>query len=163
MEIERKFTVKALPEKLGSYKHVEIRQCYLSFGDEKALERRLRQTHDGKNSRYYLTEKGQGTLSRTENEREISSEEYFKMYREALTGDIEKTRYYIPLGGALTAELDIYHGALSGLFTVEVEFSDERDAIEFVPPSWFGKDITEDSGFKNKCLARFGIPDSFNK
>ena len=56
------------------------------------------------------------------------------------------------------AELDVYHGELTGLVTVEVEFSSLEEAESFSPPAWFGEDITEDKRYKNKNLARNGRP-----
>lgn len=66
---------------------------------------------------------------------------------------IEKTRVFVPIEQGYTAELDIYHGFLEGLLTVEVEFPSEEAALEFIPPIWFGEDITSDKRFKNKSLA----------
>ena len=67
---------------------------------------------------------------------------------------VEKTRYEIPLAGGIVAELDVYHGKLDGLITVETEFESEKQANAFSPPSWFGKDVTTDKRYKNKNLAR---------
>lgn len=54
--------------------------------------------------------------------------------------------------------VDEFSGALAGLFLCEVEFSDEAQAGAFVPPQWFGADVTEDGRYKNKSLAENGIP-----
>ena len=45
-----------------------------------------------------------------------------------------KTRYLVPLGGGLTAEVDVYEGELDGLLTAEVEFADEAAAHAFDRP-----------------------------
>lgn len=158
MEIERKFKVSSLPSGIEGYTNVHIRQRYLSFGDGESPERRVRHAcKDGKDV-YYLTEKSEGLLARVENEREISSEEYASLCADALTDDVRKTRYYVPLDGDLTAELDVYEGDLSGLVTVEVEFESIEEARGFAPPEWFGDEVTEDKAYKNKSLARFGLP-----
>ena len=53
-------------------------------------------------------------------------------------------------------EIDIFLGALYGLKICEVEFSTEEEAKSFVPPVWFGAEVTNDSRFKNKNLALKG-------
>jgi len=37
--------------------------------------------------------------------------------------------------------------------TVEVEFDSEPDARLFVPPSWFGQEVTGDPRYQNAALA----------
>jgi CYTH domain-containing protein len=39
-----------------------------------------------------------------------------------------------------------------------VEFASERDAVAFEPLSWFGLEVTEDPPYKNRWLARRGLP-----
>ena len=50
-----------------------------------------------------------------------------------------KTRYLVPLDGGLTAEVDVYEGALDGLLTAEVEFADEAAAHAFAAPGVDGR------------------------
>ena len=57
------------------------------------------------------------------------------------------------------SELDIYHLYLDGLLTVEVEFPDMAECMSFVPPKWFGKDISDDKRYKNTALSLFGKPE----
>jgi len=52
------------------------------------------------------------------------------------------------------------HGKLDGLYTAEVEFKSEDISTAFTAPDWFGKEVTEDPGYKNKSLAVSGIPTS---
>ena len=158
MEIERKFLVGSLPEGLDEYRRADLIQTYLSLGNDGAPERRIRSVTAYGNTIFYLTEKGSGTLVREENERELGGDEYAELKRSALTAEVEKTRYYVPLGGSITAELDVFHGRLSGLMTVEVEFESVKAAESFTPPAWFGKEVTQDSRYKNKALALFGMP-----
>ena len=63
----------------------------------------------------------------------------------------------MPVDGGV-AEVDRYGGELAGLWTVEVEF-DERGAAEaFVPPAWFGPELSHARGWRNGALARHGRP-----
>ena len=65
---------------------------------------------------------------------------------------VMKTRCRIPLGN-YTAELDIFHGAHEGLLLVEVEFPSVEAANAFVPPAWFGDDVSGDPRYRNSYLA----------
>ena len=74
-------------------------------------------------------------------------------------GIIEKRRYYMPYG-KYTVEIDVYQRSLEGLVVCEVEFPNEDEALSFVPPEFFGKEVTSDKRYKNKNLASTGkIPD----
>ena len=66
---------------------------------------------------------------------------------------VSKTRYRIPLADGLTAELDLFHGAHQGLRLVEVEFPSVEAADAFIPPSWFGEDVSADPHYRNSYLA----------
>lgn len=71
--------------------------------------------------------------------------------------EIRKTRTFIDLGRGRTAELDTYHDQLEGLQVVEVEFPDVTSAQRFVPPSWFGEEVTNNLAYATGTLARFGL------
>jgi len=90
---------------------------------------------------------------------EISEKEFDNLVKLTDKAPVSKTRYFIPLENSLTAELDIYDGTLSGLFTVEVEFESLEDAVSFTPPEWFGKDVSEDNRYKNSSLYIKGLPE----
>nr|WP_302598934.1 CYTH domain-containing protein [uncultured Cellulosilyticum sp.] len=151
MEIERKYLVKTLPD-LTSCPYKELTQAYIST---KPVIR-LRQMGDD----FFLTVKSSGHLIREEFEMPIEKEEYLSLYNKVEGNPIEKTRYYIPLNKHLTAELDLYHGFLEGLLTVEVEFDSEDAANQFIAPTWFGADITFDARYKNNQLSLYGKPTS---
>ncbi|MDD5945104.1 MAG: CYTH domain-containing protein [Clostridia bacterium] len=150
MEIERKFLVKSIPDNLESYRKKEIEQCYISTDPTI----RLRKSNDS----YILTVKGKGSIAREEFELELTQSQYERLSYKAETPAVAKTRYLIPIDGGLTAELDIYYGRLSGLATVEVEFSTVSDAEAFIPPNWFGEDVSRDKRYKNTWLAVNGLP-----
>lgn len=153
IEIERKFLVKALPEKLGQYKSFEIAQGYLSLAPDGSEERIRR-----KGDTYYKTfKRGVGKV-RTEIETKISKEEFDSLWSKTEGKRVQKTRYNIPAGKDLY-ELDVYKGNLLGLTTVDVEFNSEEEAGRFNPPDWFGEDVTEDIRYKNQTLATKGLPE----
>jgi CYTH domain-containing protein len=66
---------------------------------------------------------------------------------------LAKTRYYYPFSNGLIAEIDIFKGKLKGLVFVEVEFPDKKLMDSFIPPDWFGKNITQESWAANTFLA----------
>ena len=67
---------------------------------------------------------------------------------------LTKRRYEIPIEGtALTIELDIFSGVYEGLILAEVEFPTEEEALAFVPPSWFGREVTYSGEYQNSVLA----------
>lgn len=145
LENERKFLVKELPD-LDSCVFHEIEQGYVSFNPEVRI-RKL-------DNLFFLTHKGDGVQKRPEVETTIDEVAYGIMSLIVQGRLIKKTRYKIPLYDGIVAELDIYHDDLEGLFTVETEFSSDEQADNFVSPSWFGEEITEDLRYKNKNLAR---------
>lgn len=160
-EIERKYLVKYMPDRFYAYEHRELEQAYLDFGEESGREKRIRLMRSRSTVHYLYTEKSDGTLAREENEFEIGKKEFDRLAGEAASKFVKKARYYIPVAdGRLLSELDVYHGELTGLVTVEVEFPSLEASEGFTPPDWFGKEITEDKRYKNKNLAKNGIPEN---
>lgn len=150
-EIERKFLVKKVPE-LNHSRVQKIYQGYLCDQPEIRIRR--------KGDQYFLTQKGEGLLKRTEVETLISSLTYEILVQLVTSNLLEKDRYHIPLENGMTAELDIYHGQYQGLMVVETEFSSEEESACFVPPEWFGLEITYDKRYKNKNLAHCSIEEA---
>lgn len=144
MEIERKFLIDKIPLTLTEYKCDKIKQGYFSIVPEKRVRKR--------GDLYILTEKGEGDLVREEREQIIDKKMGEELFELSKTYIIEKTRYYVPFG-EYTIELDVYEGRHAGLVVAEVEFPSEQAALNFVPPQWFGQDITYDKSYKNMMLA----------
>ena len=106
----------------------------------------------------WLTVKSGGGRARVEEEIEIDSDRFERLWPLTEGRRVEKTRYEIPAGGGLVIELDVYAGALHGLVTAEVEFPSEEVAEAFTAPDWLGPDVTDDPRYKNQRLARDGAP-----
>ena len=47
----------------------------------------------------------------------------------------------------------MFHDRLEGLMFAEVEFPDEETALRFVPPKWFGEDVSGDRRYSNGYLS----------
>lgn len=146
MEIERKFLVRSLPENLDSYDFHRIEQGYLST---EPVVRIRRQDED-----YYLTYKSKGLMVREEYNLPLTREAYLHLRPKADGILISKKRYLIPLSDHLTIELDLFEGELAPLVLAEVEFSTEEEALAFVPPDWFGEDVTYSSDYHNSTLSQ---------
>ncbi|MDR0928472.1 MAG: CYTH domain-containing protein [Oscillospiraceae bacterium] len=146
MEIERRFLVRNFPDDLASYVHSFIRQAHVSF----APKVRIRQYGDA----YFLTQKGDGVLSREEREERLSRDAFEAYAAKVISPWIEKERYLVPLADGRTAELDVFSGALAGLALVEVEFPSVEAANAFIPPDWFGQEVTGDKRYTNQNLYR---------
>ncbi len=151
-EIERKFCVRKMPD-LTACKGVEISQGYLSVG-ENGTEIRLRR----KGEKFYQTVKQGKGVQRTEVEVELSRAQFDNLWPLTEGRRVEKMRYEI-VEGIWTIELDVYRGHLKGLVVTEVEFETVEESSCFVPPPWFGRDVTDDDRYKNATLAYKGAPD----
>lgn len=145
MEIERKYLIRRLPENLSQYQCKKIAQGYICTNPVV----RIRKSDD----EYYLTYKDKGLMAREEYNLPLTQEGYEHMLPKIDGRLIEKSRYLIPLEGKLTAELDIFEGDLAPLIIVEVEFDSLDAANSFIPPEWFGEDVTESRKYHNSNLA----------
>lgn len=146
MEIERKYLVKEIPENIEEYTHKELEQGYL------CTEPVVRVRREGED--YVLTYKSKGLMVREEYNLPLNREAYEHLLEKADGIVIKKTRYMIPQPGGLKIELDIFHGEHEGLVLAEVEFSSEKEANEYCPPEWFGRDVTFSSQYHNSVLSQ---------
>jgi CYTH domain-containing protein len=153
MEIERKFLIPTPPRDLDDFPCTRIEQAYVAI-DPAGTEVRIR-SRAGSTT---LTVKGGRGRARAEEEFEIDGGRFARLWELAGGRSLQKRRYEIPTGEGLTIELDAYEGALAGLHTAEVEFDSAEAADRFVPPPWFGPEVTEDDAYKNRRLAVDGLP-----
>lgn len=153
VEIEKKFVIdydKIPQDLLNKVEKKEIIQYYIKFDPET----RVRSVN---NKKFFRTEKREisgSNLSRVEIEEEISKAQYNDILNSSSSDFyIKKCRYNISLSND-TIELDIYSDELKGLVTAEIEFDSEESANQFVPPNWFGEEVTSNKEFKNAGLAK---------
>ena len=153
MEIEKKYLVKKLPEDLSKYEKWEIEQCYLCA--EPAIRIRKR------NEDYILTYKNRsldnkckekGLNISQEVEVPLTEEAYKHLKKKADGIAITKTRYRIPYG-KFVIELDVFHEDYDGFYLAEVEFDNASEGQAFVPPDWFGRDVSGDYHYMNNYLS----------
>lgn len=147
MEIERKFLIKQLPADLKTYPFRLLEQGYLNTDPVV----RVRKEDD----EYYLTYKGKGFLAREEYNLPLNADAYAHLIGKADGNIIRKKRYRIPIDGTgLTIELDVFDAPFAPLILAEVEFESIDQAHGFVPPEWFGEDVTENREYSNSYLSR---------
>ena len=146
MEIERKFLIKKLPDNLTSYKARKIEQAYLCTDPVVRVRR--------DNDDYYLTYKSKGMIVREEYNFPLTKEAYGQLLAKADGNIITKTRYEIPEKDNLTIELDVFEGKFDGLLLAEVEFASEEEALGYIPPEWFGEDVSNSTKYHNSTLSR---------
>lgn len=89
MEIERKFTVKRLPENLTDYAFHIIEQAYLNTDPVIRIRR--------EDDNYYMTYKCKGFMEREEYNLPLNAESYAHLLPKADGNVISKKRYLVPL------------------------------------------------------------------
>ncbi|MGN1147084.1 MAG: CYTH domain-containing protein [Lachnospiraceae bacterium] len=159
MEIERKFTIKQLPENLDLYPVHVIEQAYLNTDPVVRVRRQ--------DDEFYMTYKGHGMMAREEHNLPLNEEAYYHLRSKADGNIISKKRYLIPLehpqfmpggprppeGYSLTIELDVFDPPFAPLVLAEVEFGSKNAAETFLPPDWFLEDVTYNASYHNSYLS----------
>ena len=141
MEIERKFTIKRLPDNLESYPSHHIEQAYLNIDPVV----RVRKQDD----EYYMTYKGRGMMAREESNLPLNENAYYHLRDKADGNIISKRRYLIPLNKPG------FKKGFAPLIVAEVEFGSKDAAEAFVPPEWFDEDVTYRKEYHNSFMANF--------
>jgi len=165
IEIERKFKVKVLPDDLEQYECKIIEQVYLNT--EPVI--RVRKENDT----YYFSYKSGAYPNTEEYNLPLDKASYLHLKAKADGNVISKKRYVIPFSGVdlsgqyggdnnsnstsvsgLTIELDIFDPPFAPLVIAEVEFPDLETAYRFIPPDWFGEEVTMDNEYRNSSMSR---------
>lgn len=149
-EIERKFILGELPKELDIKERKTIYQSYLALGKEEVRIRRVQ--YESIPDKFYLTYKNRlkDKFAREEVEIEITERTYEQL--NSKFKPIVKDRLLIELGYGLWAEVDIFQNTGFQLRTVEVEFKSITEAESFVPPFWFGRELTGTGEYGNQLL-----------
>ncbi len=159
MEIERKFLLKNVPPHLDTYPHHQIEQAYICTDP---VIRVRKEDND-----CYLTYKSEGMMARKETNLSLKPEAYEHLKAKADGNIISKKRYLIelkhpqfkkefpqpPSDYTLTVDLDVFEPPFAPLIMAEVEFGSQEAAIAFIPPEWFGEEVTYVMQFHNSFMA----------
>jgi adenylate cyclase len=150
IENERSFLVKRLPD-LSDLRKEAIEQHYLPPSQE-GIPLRLR----CRNKQFELTQKSDVSPGDMSRKREVTiglNRAAYEAIRPLAERSLTKTRHIYGLPSGLAAEIDVFHGPLEGLVMVEVEFPSEEARARFVPPDWFGRDVSQEEWSFNYFLA----------
>ncbi len=147
MEIERKYLISAPPEDFLTWPCHKIEQAYLCTQPVIRIRR--------ENDAFYMTYKSAGLLAREEYNLPLTAEAYAHLLTKADGVILTKNRYHCPISGTdLIIELDVFSGVYEGLMLAEVEFPSVEEAKAFVPPAWFGEDVTFSGEYQNSRLSQ---------
>ena len=152
-EIERKWVLDAPPRWPADHPQRHVEQGYVAL-DEAGAEVRVRRADE----ELTLTIKSAPGLVRVEEELALSEAQFESLWALTEGRRVVKTRHLIALEAGLTAEVDVYEDALSGLVTAEVEFGSEEASAAFDAPDWLGREVTGDKRYANRALAVAGAP-----
>lgn len=154
MEIERKYMI-AMPDAafLESLGYTEIVQTYL-LGEKGSTERVRKRGREGAYVYTHTIKYKISSMSRREEEREISEEEYNELLKRAdpERNTIKKRRYCHEYDGELW-EIDIFPFWQDKAFA-EIELRSETQAIDFPPEITVLRELTEDKRYTNAALAK---------
>ena len=146
-EIERKYLIKQLPEKLKRHRHWPIEQGYLAT---EPAGRQVRLRKKGKTAS--LTFKVGRGAHREEREIKLSPKQFAALWPATVGRRLYKLRYEMPWKNFLI-EIDIYRRKHKGLVVTEVEFPDRTACRKFKAPAWFGREVTGNKRYSNVRLA----------
>ncbi len=150
-EIERRFLVKTLPPDLHKYRYKKISQSYLHISDNLEIRLRKEISDYGSASHYLTIKQGNGKI-RQEYQTALNTFQFDDLWPAISGQTLQKIRYFIPHQDVLVVELNCYSQALNNLIIAEVEFKSEEACDNFVPPSWFGEEVTDRPEYQNKHL-----------
>jgi CYTH domain-containing protein len=153
VEIERKFLLTSLPDAVRAVPGERVEQGYLAIGSD-GVEVRVRRRAGA----CTLTVKSGPGETRVEEELALEPAQFASLWELSAGRRVEKTRHVLELSEGVSAEVDVYAGALEGLLTAEVEFPSEAASRSFSPPDWFGDDVTGEARYANQSLALHGAP-----
>lgn len=161
-EIERKWLIDIakLPQNLDSYSNKRLIGGYLRGENKEKI--RIRKEGD----KYFKVMKGERTNNGMvrdigPGDIEITKEEFERLWPLTEGKRLYKTRYYIPIG-EFTGHFDIYDDFKNaGFYTIEVEFETTEDGKSFIPPEWFGREVTSQEEYSSRNLASKGVPKDF--
>ena len=146
-EIERKFLLKQLPERLKQARRCVIAQGYLAA---EPGGRHVRLRKKGKTAS--LTFKMGRGAHREEREIKLSAKQFTALWPATVGRRLYKVRYEMPWKNLLI-EIDIYRRKHRGLVVAEVEFPNRTACRKFKAPAWFGREVTGNKRYSNVRLA----------
>ena len=150
-EIERKFLLRALPDRVRTARSIEVDQGYIPGI---RINERIRRTRSAEGVRYYRTIKSGSGIERLEIEEEASEDFFVAMWPLTRGARVFKRRYLVP-EGAVVWEIDEFLDR-PNLWLAEVELESVDQVVEI--PDWLtpclDREVTDDPRYTNHSLAR---------
>lgn len=150
LEIERKYLLRGLPERVRGVAPLLVEQGYIPGT---LIRERIRRTERGGATRWYRTFKSGTGLVREELEEETTAEIFEAMWPLTLGRRIFKRRYEVPEGSHLW-EVDEFTDRELVLAEVELSRADEVVEIPDWLAPWLVREVTDDPAYRNSVLAR---------
>jgi adenylate cyclase len=132
-EIERKFFMQEMPD-ISGIQPVRYERYILEQGG--GIEIRISKIDD---TYTYEKKVAISNLERMSESRKITKKEFDEL-KQNVSEVIIRDKYTVSENPKIAVQ--IYHGKFEGLVRVEVEFTSRKEAIDFNPLSWMGKEIT---------------------
>jgi CHAD domain-containing protein/CYTH domain-containing protein len=149
LEIERKYLLRALPERVRGAESIEIEQGYLPGN---AVRERLRRSVGPRGARLTRTVKFGTGVVRAEFEEELPDAEFARLWPLTAGARLRKRRYLVP-DGSFVWEIDEFLDRALVLAEIELPTAD----TEIVIPEWLApsvvREVTDESAFGNLRLA----------
>lgn len=157
LEIERKFLLSAFPYiyieqgVLSMIKQQNIEQTYLAIAEDQQLRVRKLTDLTSKHVEYTHTFKAGKGMVREEIEYSIGADVYEQLISGRSIRPLIKTRTTCTLRES-DAKIEIDQYQQLDLIVAEVEFQTEEKALHYIPPLWFGEDISLNKQYSNTVL-----------
>jgi CHAD domain-containing protein/CYTH domain-containing protein len=149
MEIERKFLLSGLPERVRGAESTELDQGYLPGG---VVRERLRRAVGPRGARFTRTVKLGTGIVRAEFEEELPESEFARLWPLTAGARLHKRRYLVP-DGALVWEIDEFLDRALVLAEIELPTADAEVTLpEWLAPSVV-REVTDEPAFTNLRLA----------
>lgn len=150
-EIERTWIVKEMPERkdlnIEPGRLHSVVQDYILLDGSGELRTRKVLYIDRNKVEYDMAIKIGNGMIRTEVLKQLTQDEWKSLHK------VAKASLQQILIPCYTFVIHVYKGKLKGLALVEVEFPNISESKRFIPPYWFGKEVTTDVRFRGKSLA----------
>lgn len=155
LEIERKYLLEIPYQQLAEQGSIivqsehRIEQTYIAMDEDQELRvRRIKDVETGAYQYTHTFKNGVG-LAREEVEYSITQTIYEQLMEACGFVPLTKNRI-TAICDTYTVEIDIYDQV--NFVVVEVEFASMEEANAFVPPSWFGEEISFNRKYSNKAV-----------
>lgn len=154
LEIERKYLLSGLPERVRGAESVEIEQGYLPGS---TVRERLRRSTGARGVRFTRTVKLGTGIVRAEFEEELPEPEFMRLWPLTAGTRLRKRRHRVP-DGALVWEIDEF--LERPLVLAEIELPTPQTEVripEWLEP-WIVREVTDEAAYTNLRLACEAIP-----